>query len=81
MIMLMPDFISDRMPIVKELKTLADSPTFLKIVTFTPLLGEEFADKIKTGRDVDYIVKAFRIIHQEIIVGTAVGKRIIDLID
>lgn len=81
MIMLMPDFISDRMPIVKELKTLADSPTFLKIVAFTPLLGEEFADKIKTGRDVDDIVKAFRIIHQEIIVGTAIGKRIIDLID
>lgn len=80
-IMLMPDFIKNRLPIVKELRTLADSPTFLMIVTYAPLLGKEFADKIQKDRDIDDILKAFRIIHQEIITGTAAGKRIIDLID
>lgn len=58
-IMLTPDFIKNRMPIVKELRTLADSPTFLTIVTHTPLLWKEFADKIKKDKDIDDIVKAF----------------------
>lgn len=79
--MLMPDSWKDSLPYVKELRTLADSPTFLKIVANVPLLGQEAADKIKKDRDIDDIVKAFRIVHQEIIVGSAVGKRIIDLID
>ncbi|MBP6921669.1 hypothetical protein KBB89_03955 [Candidatus Gracilibacteria bacterium] len=79
--MLMPDFIKNRLPIVKELRTLADSPTFLMIVTYAPLLGKEFSEKIQQDRDIDDILKAFRIIHQEIITGTAAGKRIIDLID